>query len=95
MARMQRGAVGDDRWNALWGRGGRGMLAAALAIVALALPVGAYANDGDGEGTADGTYVNADVVTQAEASPNEPVRVIVQSREDSDAARDAVEEAID
>jgi hypothetical protein len=86
MARLHRGPGGEDRWNALWGRGGRVAITAAFAIVALALPVGAHAED---DQPASDTKVAAERVQAADEKPTETVRVIIEGRPGSNDALDA------
>ena len=70
--------TGGARSSALWGRGGRGLPVALLAVLALALPVGAAAHDGS-RGSGDGTYVAPGLLANAKQSPGAKIDVIIQS----------------
>src|SRR5437773_6683744 len=70
--------TGGARSSALWGRGGRGLPVALLAVLALALPVGAAAHDGS-RGSGDGTYVAPGLLAKAKQSPGAKIDVIIQS----------------
>ena len=75
---------GDSRANALWGKGGRGFIACLLVLFATAIPL---AGAGKVKPTATGeTYVDPYLLAKAEAQPNSPVNVIIQS---ADGAGDA------
>jgi serine protease AprX len=68
---------GDSRANALWGKGGRGFIACLLVLFATAIPL---AGAGKVKSTAPGeTYVDPYLLAKAEAQPNSPVNVIIQS----------------
>src|SRR5215207_3155054 len=74
---------GESRSNALWGKGGRGRLLMTIALVALAAPIAAVAgSDSDylkPVSTAKRTFIAPSLLEKAQSSPNELVRVIVQS----------------
>jgi serine protease AprX len=75
---------GESRSNALWGKGGRGRLLMTIALVALAAPIAAVADSGDSDyvkpvRTANRTFIAPSLLEKAQSSPNELVRVIVQS----------------
>jgi serine protease AprX len=64
---------GEHRSNALWGSGrGRGLVTATVAALALIVPLGATAGNGNG-------YLTPGLAKKADANPGEKVRVIVQS----------------
>nr|MDQ5820128.1 S8 family serine peptidase [Actinomycetota bacterium] len=71
---------GELRSSALWGKGGRRVAGALLAVVALAIPLGAAAGNRDGKGSREGaTYVSPGLLKAAHDKPGEKVRIIVQS----------------
>ena len=64
---------GEHRSNALWGsRRGRGFVTAAVAALALVVPLGATAGSGNG-------YLTPGLAKKADSNPGEKVRVIVQA----------------
>ena len=68
---------GEHRSNALWGSGrGRGLVTAAVAVLALVVPLGATAGTGNG-------YLTSGLAKKADSNPDQKVRVIVQSVEGS------------
>jgi serine protease AprX len=87
------GRGGESRSSVLWGKGGRGIVAACLAVCALAAPLAAVAAPGGtpaGPATAPGTYVAKELLAAAKRSPEEKVRVIVQSTSGSEDAEQAL-----
>src|SRR5919202_2473913 len=92
---------GDSRSSVLWGKGGRGIVATCVAVCALAAPLAATAGPGQGSGIAaapvpapaaapaSNNYVAKDLLAKAKSSPNEKVRVIIQSVGGTDAAENA------
>jgi hypothetical protein len=68
---------GELRSSALWGKGGRRVAGALLAVVALALPLGAAAGGGDASKGAK--YVSPGLLQKAHDNPGMKVRIIVQS----------------
>jgi serine protease AprX len=93
-----RGGNGQ-RSNALWGKNGRGALLAALAALALTLPIAAAAGNGSGsgadKGVADGTWIYPGLLAQADQSPGQKVRVIIQSTKGAGDAEDAFKKSRD
>jgi serine protease AprX len=77
------GRGGDSRSSALWGKGGRGSIVTTVAILALAAPIAAGANGGSsgpgGDSNKNDTWVQPELKTKALTSPNEQVKVIIQS----------------
>jgi serine protease AprX len=69
---------GDSRSNALWGKGGRGLVTALCAVLVVAAPLAAGARKGH-QAQAGTTYVDPVLLAKAEATPNELVKVIIQS----------------
>ena len=72
---------GDSRASALWGKGGRGLVVIIAAFFVTAIPL-ASASSGHGHGNRQGrsaTYVDPLLETAANETPNELVRVIIQS----------------
>ena len=73
------------RSSALWGKGGRGFIVTAVAVLALGAPLAATAAPGPGKGKGpspsnrSGTFVSPDLQTKAKAHPNDLVKVIIQS----------------
>ena len=85
------GSRGESRKNALWGSGGRDgrrFAMAALAGLALVVPLSASADNGGGKGTGNGTYVSPGLLEHAGTKPNQKLHVIIQS---SDGVSGAVE----
>jgi len=83
------GSRGESRKNALWGSGGRDgrrLAMAALAALALVVPLSASADNGGGKG--NGTYVSPGLLENAGKQPNQKLHVIIQS---SDGVSGAVE----
>ena len=78
---------GDSRGSALWGKGGRGAVVAAL--LALTLPLAASAGTGAAQAAPKPAFVEAKLLAKAQSSPNEKVRVIIQSDAGADAAEGA------
>ena len=82
---------GESRSNALWGKGGRGRLLKTIALVALAAPIAAVADSGSSKGAkkaSRATFIAPSLLAKAESTPNELVKVIIQS---TDGASDAVD----
>jgi serine protease AprX len=90
---------GDSRSSVLWGKGGRGIVTTCIAVCALAAPLAATADPGKGKGMslpalgsapvaapASDNYVAKDLLDKAKKSPNEKVRVIIQSTNGTDGA---------
>jgi serine protease AprX len=87
---------GESRSNALWGKGGRGRLLMTIALVALAAPIAAVADSGsskDAKKAPASTFIAASLLAKAESSPNEYVKVIIQSTEGASDAVDAFKHA--
>ena len=82
---------GESRSNALWGKGGRGRLLTAVALVALAAPIMAVASSEYDKPMriAGNTYIAPSLLTKAQDSPDELVRVIIQSSSGSTRAANA------
>jgi serine protease AprX len=70
---------GDSRSSVLWGKGGRGIVTTCIAVCALAAPLAATADPGKGSAAAPASNVAKDLLDKAKTSPNEKVRVIIQS----------------
>ncbi len=83
---------GDSRANALWGKGGRGFAAFMLVLVATAVPL-AGAGKGSKKPLSTPSYVDAYLTGMAEHHPNTLVKVIIQSSEGVNEARDAFKDA--
>jgi serine protease AprX len=83
---------GESRSNALWGKGGRGALLAAVASLAMVLPLAATAGkstpfkNGDGKGKA---YVAPSLLEYGKAHPDNTVSVIIQSTDGVSGAKNA------
>ena len=87
---------GESRSNALWGKGGRGRLLMTIAVVALAAPIAAVADSGSSGSGNEGlppTYVAPSLLAKAQSSPNELVKVIIQSSYGESDAVDAYKHA--
>ena len=82
---------GDSRSSVLWGKGGRGLLALCVALCALAAPLAASAEPGQGTTPASAyaygnkTWVAKDLLDKAKSKPTEKIRVIIQSTAGADA----------
>jgi serine protease AprX len=83
---------GDSRANALWGKGGRGFAAFMLVLVATAVPL-AGAGKGSQKPLSTPSYVDAYLTGMAENHPNTLVKVVIQSNEGVNEARDAFKDA--
>ena len=86
---------GDSRSNALWGKGGRGLVTALVAVLVVAAPLAAGAqksNKGTGAAQAP-TYIDPILMAKANTTPNELVKVIVQSEGGFSSAKEAFEDA--
>jgi serine protease AprX len=76
---------GESRSNALWGKGGRNLVMGLAACAVLVFPFAAGANKGAADSkhgarpTPSSSYVTSDLEQQANNSPNQKIRVIVQS----------------
>ena len=73
---------GDSRSNALWGKGGRGLVTALVAVLVVAAPLAAGARKGTNGQTARqaaSTYIDPILMAKANTTPNELVKVIIQS----------------
>jgi serine protease AprX len=87
---------GESRSNALWGKGGRGRLLMTIALVALAAPIAAVADSGsskDAKKASASTFIAPSLLAKAESSPNEYVKVIIQSTDGASEAVDAFKHA--
>src|SRR5215212_2716534 len=87
---------GESRSNALWGKGGRGRLLMTIALVALAAPIAAVADSGsskDAKKAAPSTFIAPSLLAKAESSPNELVKVIIQSVDGDSSAAGAFKQA--
>jgi serine protease AprX len=87
---------GESRSNALWGKGGRGRLLMTIALVALAAPIAAVADSGSSKhrrSSLPPTYVAPSLLAKAQSSPNEHVKVIIQSVYGSSKAAGAFRDA--
>jgi serine protease AprX len=87
---------GESRSNALWGKGGRGRLLMTIALVALAAPIAAVADSGSSRSAKRSlppTYIAPSLLAKAESSPNEHVKVIIQSVYGSSKAASAFKDA--
>lgn len=76
------GSRGESRKNALWGSGGRDgrrFALAALAALALVVPLSAGADNGNGNGKGNGTYVTPGLLEKSGNSPDQKLHVIIQS----------------
>jgi serine protease AprX len=85
---------GDSRSNALWGKGGRGLVTALVAVLVVAAPLaaGARKDNGNAFQSASTTYIDPILMAKAAATPEELVKVIIQSntsKKDSSYAFDA------
>jgi serine protease AprX len=93
MARNQGGTSGSERWNVGWGRVSRGLAAAVVAVIALALPIGASADDGPPSSPSSEpgstTHVGSALRKRAREHPTQMVRVIIQARDGVGRAEDA------
>jgi serine protease AprX len=73
---------GESRSSALWGKGGRGRLLMTIAVVALAAPIAAVADSGSSNSAKKSlppTFIAPSLLATAQSSPNELVKVIIQS----------------
>jgi serine protease AprX len=80
---------GESRSNALWGKGGRGALLAAVASLAMVLPLAASAGKSTvftGNGS---TYVSPSLLEHAKKDPGAKVSVIIRSTDGLSAAKNA------
>ncbi|MFL5931797.1 MAG: S8 family serine peptidase [Gaiellaceae bacterium] len=87
---------GESRSNALWGKGGRGRLLMTIALVALAAPIAAVADSGssnDAKKASPSTFIAPSLLAKAESSPNELVKVIIQSVDGDSGAAGAFQQA--
>jgi serine protease AprX len=87
---------GESRSSALWGKGGRGRLLITIALVALAAPIAAVADGGSSKPRKGGvppTYIAPTLLAKAQSSPNEYVKVIIQSVNGSSKAANAFKDA--
>ena len=87
---------GESRSNALWGKGGRGRLLMTIALVALAAPIAAVADSGsskDAKKASPSTFIAPSLLAKAESSPNELVKVIIQSVDGDSSAAGAFKQA--
>src|SRR5215210_457242 len=87
---------GESRSNALWGKGGRGRLLMTITVVALAAPIAAVADSGsskDAKKASPSTFVAPSLLAKAESSPNELVKVIIQSVDGDSSAAGAFKQA--
>jgi len=86
---------GESRSNALWGKGGRGRLLMTIALVALAAPIAAVADSSSSNSgkSVPPTYIAPSLLAKAETTPNEPVKVIIQSVDGASKAVDAFKNA--
>jgi serine protease AprX len=87
---------GESRSSALWGKGGRGRLLMTIAVVALAAPIAAVADSGSSNSAKKSlppTFIAPSLLATAQSSPNELVKVIIQSTEGASDAADAFKHA--
>ncbi|HEY5661390.1 MAG TPA: S8 family serine peptidase [Gaiellaceae bacterium] len=86
------GSRGESRKNALWGSGGRDgrrLALAALAALALVVPLSAGADNG-GKGKGNGTYISPGLLDKADKQPNQKLHVIIQSADGTSGAAESV-----
>src|SRR5512133_804238 len=67
----------DSRSNALWGKGGRGLVTLLMAALVLGIPLAASAGDNGGRHGSDPTWVAPGMLAQAGQHPNAKINVIV------------------
>jgi serine protease AprX len=87
------GSRGESRKNALWGSGGRDgrrFAVAALAALALVVPLSAGADNGGGKGKGDGTFISPGLLQKADKQPNQKLHVIIQSTDGTSGAAASV-----
>jgi serine protease AprX len=87
------GSRGESRKNALWGSGGRDgrrFAMAALAALALVVPLSAGADNGGGQGKGNGTYISPGLLESASKNPGQKIHVIIQSSDGASGAADSV-----
>ena len=86
---------GDSRSNALWGKGGRGLVTALVAVLVVAAPLAAGAHKSKADGTAQyrATYIDPILLAKANTTPNELVKVIIQSDHGFSTAKEAFADA--
>jgi serine protease AprX len=93
------GSRGESRKNALWGSGGRDgrrFAMAALAALALVVPLSAGADNGGGQGkgngngNGNGTYISPGLLENAGKNPGQKIHVIIQSTDGASGAADSV-----
>jgi serine protease AprX len=87
---------GDSRSNALWGKGGRGLVTALVAVLVVAAPLAAGArkgNDGQAAQAVAPTYIDPILLAKANTTPNELVKVIIQSNGGTNNAKQAFDYA--
>jgi serine protease AprX len=86
---------GESRSSALWGKGGRGRVLITIALVALAAPIAAVADGGSSKSrkSVPPTYIAPSLLAKAQSSPNEYVKVIIQSVNGSSRAANAFRDA--
>jgi serine protease AprX len=72
---------GESRSNALWGKGGRGLVTALCAVLVVAAPLAAGASKSGSQKieVSASTYIDPILLAKAQATPNELVKVIIQS----------------
>jgi len=75
------GRGGQRRANALWGRGGRGLVLGLVAALTIAVPLGAGASDGGGNSGKgnNNTFIAPGLLSGAEKNPGQKLHVIIQS----------------
>jgi serine protease AprX len=84
------GSRGESRKNALWGSGGRGgrrFATAALAALALLVPLSAGADSGKG---GKPTFISPGLLDKANKEPGKKIHVIIQSADGTSGALDSV-----
>src|SRR5206468_12901900 len=70
----------DSRSNALWGKGGRGLVTMMAAALVLGIPLAASAgSNGSAGDSTQQTYVSPGMFIQADKHPNKTIHVIVTS----------------
>jgi serine protease AprX len=86
---------GDSRSNALWGKGGRGLVTALVAVLVVAAPLaaGAHKSQNATGAVLAPTYIDPTLLAKADTTPNEIVKVIIQSDRGMSTAKEAYADA--
>ena len=86
---------GDSRSNALWGKGGRGLVTALVAVLVVAAPLaaGAHKSKNATGAVLAPAYIDPILLAKADATPNEIVKVIIQSDRGASTAKEAYADA--